>query len=133
MTLLTLVTLFTAVSHTYHIPKGLMSSVCWVESGHKISAVNRNDGGEDSIGACQLHYSTAKWLGFKGSREELYLPKNNVKYAAKYLQYQLKRYDGSIPDAIAAYNAGRAVRLRTGAYLNMGYVLKVFKAWSERR
>lgn len=122
----TLLTLFTIVSLQYHIPPGLLESLCYVESKHQITAVHKDDGvGGDSLGVCQIKLKTAKEMGFKGNQKQLMLPANNVKYAAKYLSKQLKRY-GKINKAVIAYNRGNAKNLTTTKYQR-----KVYKVWRE--
>lgn len=123
---MTLAVIFTTLSIQNSLPPKLLQSVCWIESKHKITAVHKDDGGEDSVGICQLHYSTAKWLGFKGSEKELYDPKINIRYAAKYLKYNLKRYKGNLHKAITAYNRGNARSL-----LKSKYSEKVMKKYQE--
>lgn len=122
-----LAVMFLSMTQTYTLPKGLLSAVCWVESNHKISAVNRDDGSADSLGVCQVQLNTAKMLGFKGTVKQLMNPKENVKYAAKYLSLQLKRYHGDAPKALSAYNAGTATKA------NEYYVNKVLRAWNKGR
>lgn len=84
----------------------------------------RNDGGSPSYGACQVKLATARHMGFKGTPSQLMEPRTNAAIAAKYLNYQIKRY-GSADKAVSAYNAGRYIRA------NAGYVRKVKDA--ERR
>lgn len=111
----------------------LLSALCFVESGHNPSAINLQDKGEPSMGECQVKLSTARWLGFKGEKKQLWLNRlTNRYYAARYLQKQLKRYHGDIPSAVAAYNAGTAKR-RNGKFINQTYVDRVLKALEERQ
>lgn len=90
----------------YSIPERLLLSVCWVESRHKVNALNELDGDSPSYGLCQIKYETAKGLGFKGQAQELLDGKTNARFAAKYLSFQLKRYNGDEAKAIRAYNRG---------------------------
>jgi soluble lytic murein transglycosylase-like protein len=122
-----LVTLFTAFSLQYGLPPGLLSSLCYVESKHKVSAMHHDDGGENSIGVCQIKLSTAKDLGFKGTEKDLMNPKRNIHYAAKYLSKQVKRYNGSIEKAVIAYNIGHA-----GTLTSTKYQVKVFTKWRHK-
>jgi len=120
-------------TQAHDLPKDLLSAVCYVESNHNIHAVNYDDGGADSLGVCQIKYSTAKHMGFKGTAEELQKNINeNTYWAGAYLKWQLKRYHGNIGKAVAAYNAGhyRKSKIRQGP-INKTYVMKVFKKWSE--
>lgn len=90
-----------------------------------------DDGRDDSLGVCQVQPKTAAFLGFKGKRGDLMNPKFNVKYAAKYLDYQLKRYNGDVYKAILAYNAGSYKLNSKGTPVNALYAKKVLTAWSE--
>ena len=120
----TLTALFITFSTQYELPEALLSSLCFVESRHKISAVHHDDGGADSLGICQIKLTTAKERGFRGTSKQLMRPEMNIKYAAKYLKHQLDRYDGSIEKAVIAYNRGNAKNLTTSKYQR-----KVFKKW----
>jgi len=116
--------LFTTVTAKLGLPAHLLPSLCYVESTHKIEAINYNDGGSNSVGVCQIKLKTAKWLGFKGTEKELMLPKNNIYYAGLYLKYQIKRYNGNYTKAIIAYNMGNA-----RALTQTNYSAKVNKVW----
>ncbi len=128
-----LLLLFAAASQTYHLPVGYQSALCFVESSHNPSAVHKDDGHGNSVGECQIKLSTARELGFKGTENELKVPKTNIHYAARYLSRQLIRYHNDIRKATAAYNAGSFRLNKQGKVMNQHYVDKVFKAWAERR
>jgi len=121
----TLSALFISMSAYYGLPPGLLSSVCYVESKHNISALHKHDGNGDSIGVCQIKLKTARHMGFHGTEAQLMIPRNNVKYAAKYLSYQMKRYH-NINKAIIAYNYGNAKSLTSTKYQR-----KVIKKWGQ--
>ena len=114
---------FVLVSNQQGLPPGLLASVCYIESNHRINAVHKKDGKEDSLGVCQIKYKTAKFMGFKGSRQQLMEPVANIYYAAKYLKYQTKRYK-KVDKAVIAYNLGNSRGLTTTAYQR-----KVFNKW----
>jgi soluble lytic murein transglycosylase-like protein len=100
----------------------LLIAICTVESSGKTNAINIQDGDSASLGYCQVKYSTAKWLGYKGAISELWLNKEtNKKYARKFIEYQYKRYGGDIYKVISSYNAG------TATSKNKKYVNKVLK------
>lgn len=122
MTLAALTLLFNLNTAAYNLPPNLIHSICFVESSYNTKAVNIDDGGEDSLGVCQIKYSTAKWMGFKGTRKQLMQPENNIKYASKFLAYQIKRYNGNVTKGVIAYNRGNAIRLTSSPYS-----VKVFK------
>lgn len=115
MTLAALTMLFNLNTAAYNLPPGLIHSICFIESSYKVNAVHHDDGGEDSLGVCQIKHSTAKWLGFKGTRKQLMKPENNIKYASLYLSYQLRRYS-NVNKAIIAYNRGNAKGLTSTRY-----------------
>lgn len=116
--------LFLATSAQFHLPSGLLSSLCFIETNHEISLINNNDGGSDSYGICQIKLETAQWMGFKGTKEQLMEPRINIYYAGKYLARNIKRYDGHVEKAVIAYNQGHA-----GKALRTNYSTKVFNQW----
>jgi soluble lytic murein transglycosylase-like protein len=132
MDVATLLLAFTAATQTHQLPPGLLSALCYVESRHNVRAINIHDGGSSSHGVCQVKLGTARQMGFRGTAKELQSPKNNIRYAARYLHYQYLRYDGNAHKAIAAYNSGTYSTVN-GRAKNSKYVTKVFIAWSERR
>lgn len=97
--------MFIAASTQFHLPPRLLSSLCRAESNHNVRAINKDDGDGDSIGICQIKLTTAKDMGFRGSEQELYDPKTNIFYAAKYLRRQI-RTCGTIFGGVEAYNLG---------------------------
>ncbi len=115
--------IFLTTSIQMNLPPNLLSSLCYVESKHDIAAIHHDDGNSDSLGICQIKHDTAKWLGFKGSKEELMRPDINIKYAGLYLRYQIKRYN-SVSKAVISYNRGNAKGLTT-----TNYQARVFKQW----
>lgn len=119
----TLALLFASVSSSYGLPAGLLASVCKVESGLRPEIVHKDDGGQNSVGLCQLHLSTAEWMGYKGTEKGLLTPSVNAKYAGLYLKHLLVRYDGNIVKATGAYNSGKYTPN------NHKYVSKVFQNW----
>lgn len=131
--MLKLALLFLATSQNFNLPPGLLSAICWVESHHNSAAINAHDGGSASHGICQIKLETAALLGFKGTEEELTRPKTNIHYAGKYIKWQLDRYQGNIPKAVAAYNAGTYRENSQGQIMNRKYVGKVFDAWIENK
>lgn len=125
----TIAMVFMTVTQTLGLPQGLLDSICYVESKHTIQVVHKNDGKSDSIGICQIKYETAKGLGYRGSLDHLYDLNTNVYWAGVYLLKQLKRYNGNIEKAVAAYNAGTHRINAEGLTMNRKYVDKVFKVW----
>ena len=117
----------------FKLPKGLLNAVCWVESSHRPQVIHKDDGKGHSVGLCQIKIGTARMLGFSGTQEDLLDPVVNAYYSGKYLSKQIKRYNGNLTKAIAAYNAGRFNADENGLPLNKKYVKKVMKAWAEKR
>lgn len=98
-------------------------AICQVESGGKSAAINHNDGGSASYGACQIKFATAKSMGYKGTVSRLWLDEDTNRYwAGRYLEYQYNRYSGDIVKAISAYNCGKSCN-------NKLYIQKVMQAW----
>ncbi len=125
MTNAILTILFTTTSLHFGLPPKLLEALCYIESTHNINAVHKDDGGGNSVGVCQIKLKTAVWLGFKGTEKELMVPKTNIYYSAKYLAYQIKRYN-STTKAIIAYNRGNAKGLTSTRYS-----VKVIKQWRK--
>lgn len=126
--------LFLTMSNTFNLPPGLLNSICYIESAHKINAINLDDGGSPSLGLCQIKKSTARFLGYKGSAKKLWLnPEINVYYAAKLLRYQLDRYNQNEYKAISAYNMGTFKRNKHGIPYNKSYITKVYNAWKPKK
>lgn len=80
------------------LPENLVLSVIKQESGFNPDAVS-SAGAE---GLMQLMPQTAKEMGVFNSKN----PYQNLKGGVKYLATQIKAFDGHIPKALAAYNAG---------------------------
>ncbi len=112
-------------STQFDLPQGLLASVCFIESHHNTQAIHRNDGQGDSLGLCQIKLKTAKFLGFKGTAEQLMEPQINIWYAAKYLSKHYKKY-GNIKKSLIAYNKGNAKGLIRSEYSD-----KVLTNWRK--
>ena len=89
-------TAFTAAERRYNLPPGLLSAVAHAESNYRPDAVSS----AGAIGLMQLMPATAKALGVDPTN-----PSQAIDGAARLLQGQLAKY-GSVPLALAAYNAG---------------------------
>lgn len=124
MTLLT--TILISTSAQFGLPSNLLTSICSVESSLNPAAIHRDDGGTDSIGLCQIKMRTAVWMGFRGTEAGLLNPYINSYYAAKYLKYQLLRYNGNAVSAIIAYNRGNSNGLQSTEYSD-----KVIAKWRQ--
>lgn len=106
------------------VDPSLLSALCFVESSHQPAAYVHVDGNSPSYGLCQIKYETAKWLGFKGKAGELFDRNVNAYWAARYLGYQISRYNGDTRKALSAYNAGSAIKA------NKKYVNKVLRRYN---
>jgi cell wall-associated NlpC family hydrolase len=88
---------FAADETRYHLPSGLLAAVAQQESGGNAGAVSP----AGAIGLMQLMPATAAGMGV-----DPHDPNRSIDAAAKILSAGLRRYDGSVPLALAAYNAG---------------------------
>lgn len=131
MTAAILALLFVTVSQINSLPPGLLGAICYTESKYDVSAVNPDDGAGDSIGVCQLHYTTAVQMGYHGNAKGLKDPKVNIRYAGRYLAWQLHRSNGDILHSIAAYNTGSIKFNKHGQVVNKAYVTKVLTEWQN--
>jgi soluble lytic murein transglycosylase len=89
-----------------NLPKGLIYAVMRQESGYDPHAVSR----ARAVGLLQLMPDTARRLaaeiGTPFDEKWLRTPSLNLELGGRYLAKTLRSFDGSIPIAAAAYNAG---------------------------
>jgi len=129
----TIAMIFLAATASHHLPPGLLSAVCYVESRHTVIIINRYDGDSPSYGICQLKFETAKQVGYTGNADSLLSLKTNVEYAARYLAHKIELNDGDVIKGVAAYNAGTYRINSDGVPLNMSYIRNVLDAWRDHR
>jgi len=110
-----------------NIDPRLVASIIKVESQFRPKAILRDPYNGNSMGLMQLKYSTAQWMGMRGSSKRLYSPYINIYYGVKYIKHLMIRYHGNIGAVISAYNAGSARWNRYTGYKNKLYVHKVYK------
>jgi soluble lytic murein transglycosylase-like protein len=122
------IAMITGIAKIVGVPPYLLLAVCMTET-NLTNAMLKHDGNSPTYGVCQIKAGTAFDLGYKGSPEGLMEPKTNVLYAAKYLKYQLDRYDGNFCKSISAYNAGSYIESQNspGYPKNLRYVRNVQK------
>ena len=90
----------------------LLDAIVRVESGGNPNLTGRH--GEIGLGQIQLQ--TARGLGYRGSRRQLYDPTTNLRWAAAYLGEALKRAGGDRCRAASLYNAGIFSRPKCSPY-----------------
>ena len=83
----------------------LVAAVAWQESRYNQAAVSR----KGALGVMQLMPETARRLGVDAA--DL---KGNIEGGAAYLSQMLRRFEGDLPRALAAYNAGPEAVQRYG-------------------
>jgi len=85
-------------ANTHNLEPALIRAVIHAESAFNVFALSRTG----AMGLMQLMPETAIELGVKNA----FKPEQNIAGGAKYLAQMLKRFDGDIDLACAAYNAG---------------------------
>lgn len=119
-----------SLSEAQHgIPKGLLASICIVESELNPHAVVERDGksGRTSYGMCQIQLRTARQFRPSISASQLLVPSTNAHLAGAYLKWNYKRYHSWV-GATIGYNSGHW----NGGLTNQ-YIRKVAKEWKNGR
>ena len=87
--------------------------------------------GDASYGLMQTLFRTAKDMGYTGTPEGLYDAATSLEFGTRYLAQQLRRYNGKIPYAVAAYNSGTAYVGNDGRFKNQAYVDRVLRFYAQ--
>lgn len=90
--------IFDLAAQAYDVPVALLKAVGKAESGFNANAVSS----AGAQGVMQLMPATARSLGVTDPFDA----RSNIMGGAKYISDMLRRYDGDIELALAAYNAG---------------------------
>lgn len=114
----------------YNIPRNILKAVALRESNWTMydssgSAVAGKNSSSTDWGIMQIN-DKAHPKAFPRAKEDIVY---NIEYGAKYLSKQYRRYNNWY-DAVAAYNAGTAIR-KDGKYINQKYVDFVFSNISK--
>ncbi|HEY0292038.1 MAG TPA: lytic transglycosylase domain-containing protein [Hansschlegelia sp.] len=115
----------TAEARRQGVNPALAHAVVKVESRYQPRATGR--GGY--VGLMQLSYRTAQGMGFRGSRQALYEPSNNLTYGMRYLAQAVRLSAGNTCAAVSKYQGGHGVKgvTRAGAV----YCAKVKRFMAE--
>lgn len=92
------------------IPVALARAVVKVESSWN----PRETGTVGEVGLMQIKHSTARLMGFAGSRAELYDPKTNVRWGMKYLAGAYRLANGNVCQTALKYQGGHNAKRMTG-------------------
>jgi soluble lytic murein transglycosylase-like protein len=106
------------------LDRGLLEALAWQESRGRTAAVSP----KGAIGVMQLMPGTAAELGVRIDDVA-----DNIRGGALYLRRQLDRFGGSVPLALAAYNAGPGSVIRYGGVPpyreTQNYVARIMQRW----
>lgn len=106
----------------------LLAALVEAESSYRPNVVSP----VGAIGLTQVMPATARWLGSAGDLTD---PDLNLETGAAYLARLLERYEGDIPLALAAYNAGPGAVARHGGVPpyreTRAYVRKVLRIYAR--
>ncbi|NPV05942.1 MAG: lytic transglycosylase domain-containing protein [Syntrophaceae bacterium] len=114
-------------SEKYKVDYSLVKAVIKAESNFNHKAVSP----KGAQGLMQLMPKTASTLQVKDSFE----PESNIEGGVKYLRYLMNVYNGHLPLALAAYNAGEKAVARYGGIPpyaeTQGYVKRVLALYKQ--
>jgi soluble lytic murein transglycosylase-like protein len=111
------------------IETALLDALVQAESNYNPAAVSS----KRAVGLTQLMPDTARSLGVTDPFD----PAQNLRGGAKYLSQMLKQFDGDMPKAVAAYNAGPGAVAKYGGIPpyteTQNYVNKVIGLYRAKR
>ena len=93
------------------LPRDFARAVVRVESTWN----PRLTGAVGEVGLMQIKFETARYLGYDGTRADLYDPETNVAWGMKYLAGAWKLADGDRCGTVLRYQAGHGAKTMTGA------------------
>jgi len=112
----------------YHVDPALLRAVIKVESDFRPDVISR----KGAVGLMQLTPDTAATLRVS----DIHDPLQNIRGGARQLRYLLILYEGDVPLALAAYNAG-VHRVKSGKIPRIretrSYVRKVLRYYKQYR
>jgi len=88
------------------VPVHLARAVVQVESSFRADVT----GAAGEVGLMQIKLATARGMGYKGSRQELYNPATNLYWGMKYLGRAYQLAGGTTCGTILKYNAGHGAK-----------------------
>ena len=93
------------------LPREFARAIVRVESGWNPQLT----GAAGEVGLMQIKHETARFMGYGGTRQELYAPDTNVKWGMKYLADAWKLAQGDHCGTVLRYQAGLQAKTMTGA------------------
>lgn len=94
------------------IPVEIAHAVVRHESGYNARATGR--AGE--VGLMQIKLQTARGIGYKGTRQQLYDPETNITWGMKYLGEARRLAGGDECGMLSRYNGGLATKKKIRSY-----------------
>jgi len=94
------------------VPVELANAVIRYESNYN----PRVTGLAGEIGLMQIKLETARGIGYRGSRRELYNPETNIAWGMRYLGQAVRMSGGSDCGTLSRYNAGLFTRRLVPSY-----------------